>query len=288
MAWLAAGLLALAVYLWATHDLLPSRLQPTAQRVRAPKPRPWTVTDRACELLGWSARRLRVWSWVFASGVGLSWALFLQDPLAGLPLGWIGYQLPGFFLELRAAHTLGLLQRQIGLFVGTVHDHLHARATTVEDALWAGSLAVHDGPLAKPMAHYREQVETRVSLGDRLTTLERAMNWPTVAFFFALLRLHDETGSSAMARAFASLTDKLHEDERIETTIRGELSLHLSVLLISWGATLAIFPYFRITSPIWPALHQHLSLLITLTGFGSAVVFSGVRKFARTQVSVGE
>jgi len=286
---IAAAALALAMYWWITQDLLPSRLTasklPKRTRVNTGA---WSVTVRACEILGWSMARLRWWSWASALGCGIGWALLLQDPLAGLPVGWIGYQLPGFFLELRAGQTLGLLQRQIGIFIGTVHDHLHARGATVEDSLWAASLAISDGPLAKTMVQYRQQVETSMSLSDRLTALERGINWPTVAFFFSLLRLRDETGAEGMAHAFESLTEKMQDDERIQQTVRGELSMYLSVLLISWGATMAIFPYDRLTSATWTAFHLHLGILVTVAAFGSAVVFHGVRKFARMQVAVSD
>ncbi len=281
-------LLAVAVYGKITQDLLPSRISPDSRKKRSGKTRAWSVTLRACEVMGWSPARLRAWSWGSALAAGIGWAVLIQDPLAGLPVGWIGYQLPGFFLELRASQTLGVLQRQIGMFIGTVHDHLHARGATVEDALWAASLAISDGPLAKAMTQYRRQVETNVSLPDRLATLERGINWPTVAFFFSLLRLRDETGTAAMAHAFESLTEKLQDDERIQQTVRGELSMYLSVLLISWAATIAIFPYDRLTSATWPAFHHHLGILVTLAAFGSAVVFHGVRKFARMEVSVAD
>lgn len=283
-----AVLLAIAVYAQVTRDLLPPRAASPARRRRPEKPRPWSVTLRACEVMGWSTTRLRVWSWGSALAAGIGWAVLLQDPLAGLPVGWIGYQVPGFLLELRASHTLGVLQRQLGVFIGTVHDHLHARGATVEDALWAASLAISEGPLAPAMAQYRRQVETHVSLHDRLTALERRINWPTVAFFFSLLRLRDETGTAAMAHAFESLTEKLQDDERIQQTVRGELSMYLTVLLVSWAATIAIFPYDRLTSATWPAFHHHLGVLVTLAAFGSAVVFHGVRKFARMEVAVAD
>ena len=289
MAWIAALCLALAAYAWRTQDLLPVRGAKTERvRRRGPKASSWSVTARAREILGWSPRRLRIWSWGAAALAGGLWAMGLQDPLGSLPVAWIGYQLPGFWLELRAAQTLGLLQRQIGIFIGTVHDHLHARGATVEDALWAGSLAIQDGPLGPVMAQYRLQVETGVSLHDRLIRLERAINWPTVAFFFSLLRLRDETGASSMAHAFESLTEKLQDDERIQQTVRGELSMHMSILLISWAATMGIFPYDRMTNPTWPAFHAHLGVLVTIAALGSAVVFHGVRRFARAQVAVAE
>lgn len=281
-------LLAVAVYGIITRDGLPSRVSLDARKQRPGKPKPWSVTLRACDVLGWSPTRLRAWSWASALAAGMGWAVLLQDPLAGLPVGWIGYQLPGFVLELRASQILALLQRQIGLLIGTVHDHLHARGATVEDALWAASLAIAEGPLAHAMAQYRRQVETNVSLHDRLTALERGINWPTVAFFFSLLRLRDETGTAAMAHAFESLTEKLQDDERIQQTVRGELSMYLSVLLVSWAATMAIFPYDRLTSATWPAFHHHLGILVTLAAFGSAIVFHGVRKFARMEVAVAD
>ena len=287
---IGSALLALAVYGLITRNLLPARVSPDGHPLRSGsgKPRTWSVTFRACEVLGWSPRRLRTWSWVSALAAGIGWAVLLQDPLAGLAVGWIGYQLPGFLLELRAAQTLSVLQRQIGMFIGTVHDHLHARGATVEDALWAASLAISEGPLAPAMAQYRRQADTHVSLHDRLTALERGINWPTVAFFFSLLRLRDETGTAAMAHAFESLTEKLQDDERIQQTVRGELSMYLSILLIAWTATMAIFPYDRLTSATWPAFDHHLGVLVTVAALGSAVVFHGVRKFARMQVAVSD
>lgn len=286
MIMVSALCLALATYLAVTRHLLPER-HPAGGRVMRRRPRkdpPWTVTDRARELLGWSRRRLLLTSWGAASALGLAWALLLQNPLVGLPMGWVGYQLPGLWLELRAARDLATLQRQVGLFVHTAHDHLHARGATVEDALMAATQAVGPGPLSSAMEQYRRHVDAGFSLADRLAALDRAVHWPSMSFFLSLLALRDETGTQSMAHAFDSLMEKLQDDERVQQMIRGELSLYLTILLLSFALDVFIFPYYRVASPQWPLFHRHLALVITATAFASAVVFQGVRKFARAQV----
>jgi type II secretory pathway component PulF len=180
---------------------------------------------------------------------------------------------------------LARLQRQISVFVGAVHDHLHARGATVEDALVAAAEAVGPGPMTPALDQYRRAVEAGWPLRERLAALDRAVNWPSLRFFLALLALRDETGTRSMAQAFDSLQEKLQDDERIQALIRGELSVHLLVLGISLALVVGIWPYYRLMSPNWPLYHQHLSLLVTLAGFAAAVVFHGVHRFTRAQLA---
>ncbi|MDA8192736.1 MAG: type II secretion system F family protein [Thermaerobacter sp.] len=281
---LAAVCLALATYLVATRRLLPTRRPPRPRGPRHPRrPTAWSVTARARTLVGWSPRRYRLTRWISALGVGLGLALWVQDPLVALPYGWIGWELPSLYLELRAARDLARMQRQIALFVGTVHDHLHARGATVEDALMAAT-AAGPGPLSEPLAQYRRHVEAGWSLAERLAALDRAVNWPSFAFFLSLLALRDETGATGMAHAFDSLQEKLQDDERIQAAIRGELSVYLGVLLLSFALVVGVFPFYRLTSPDWPLYHAHLAMLITVSGFTAAVVFQGLHRFTRAQV----
>ena len=287
---LAAVSLGLATYLGVTASLLPSRAAPLpkARALRRVRPAVWSVTDRARQLLGWSVRRLRLTQAVSTAVVGLGMALLVQDPLVALPYGWIGYQLPGLYLALRASRDLARLQRQIALFVGAVHDHLHARGATVEDALMAATDAVGQGPLHAAMMQYRQHVDTGWPMAERLAALDRTVNWPSLRFFLSLLALRDETGATGMAHAFDSLQDKLQDDERIQATIRGELSMYLMVLLVSFALVVGVFPYYRLTSPNWPLYHAHLSILVTVAGFTGAFVFHGIARFTQAQVSVSE
>lgn len=287
---LAACCLALATYWAMTQHVLPTRRPPREASNPAGEARRmvWSVTDRAREILGWSRRRLAVWRWISMIAVGLGVALLEQDVFLLVPFGWIGRQLPDLYLELRAAQDLARLQRQVTLFVGAVHDHLHARGGTVEDALLAATYAVGPGPMAAALDAYRRQVESGWSLPERLAALDRAVNWPSLSFFLSLLALRDETGTESMAPAFDSLLEKLQDDERLQAVIRGELAMNMTVLLISFALVIGIWPYYRIMSPNWPLYHQHLSILVTLSGLAAAIIFRGIHRFMRAQVAVAE
>jgi len=158
----------------------------------------------------------------------------------------------------------------------------------VEDALWAATDAVGPGPLAAALDQYRRHVEAGWSLPERLAALDRTVQWPSLSFFLSLLALRDETGTASMAQAFDSLQEKLQDDERIQATIRGELTLNMTVLLLSFALVVGIWPYYRLVSPNWPLYHAHLAILTTLSGFVAAVIFQGIHRFTRAQVAAAD
>ncbi|MCL8208618.1 MAG: type II secretion system F family protein [Actinomycetia bacterium] len=287
---LAAWAWAVAAYLRVTAGALPTRAAPpgAAARRRAPAPGAgWSVTARSVKLLGWDPGRLRVLAGVTAALVGLGWALVVQNLPAGLFMGIIGWQLPGFAAEVAAGRQLDLLQRQVSVFVGTVNDSLHTQGATAEDALLAAARGVRGGPLAPIAAAYLRRTEAGVPFADRLRLLGQEVDLPSFRFFVDLMQVRERTGVEHMARAFDTLDEQFREDERTQATVRGELSLYLGILVVSLAVDLAVFPAYRAFSPNWPLIRAHLGFLISLAALVGAVVFSGVRRFARARVTAG-
>jgi Flp pilus assembly protein TadB len=283
---LAALAFAVAAWLAATRDPLPARVEPAAtRRAQRPAEPAWSVTLRSYRILGWDPRRMRAWSAVSAVGVGLGWALLVQNLPAGIFCGVIGWQLPGFVAELAAARALDQLQRQLSVFVGTVNDALHAQGATAEAALLAAARGVRGGPLGPIAAAYLRRTEAGVPFADRLRLLAQEVDWPRFRFFVDLMQVRERSGVEHMARAFDTLDEQFREDERTQATVRGELSLYLGILVVGLAIDLAVFPAYRAFSPNWPIIRTHLGFLISLAALAGAVVFSGVRRFARARVA---
>lgn len=283
---LAALAFAVAAWLAATRDPLPVREASSPRRRARPRAEAaWSVTLRSYRILGWDPHRMQVWSGLAAAGVGLGWALLVQNLPAGIFCGIIGWQLPGFVAELAAARALDQLQRQLSVFVGTVNDALHAQGATAEAALLAAARGVHGGPLGPIAAAYLRRAEAGVPFADRLRLLGQEVDWPRFQFFVDLMQVRERTGVEQMARAFDTLDEQFREDERTQATVRGELSLYLGILVVGLAVDLAVFPAYRAFSPNWALIRAHLGFLISLAALAGAVVFSGVRRFARARVA---
>ncbi len=289
IAFVAALALGVAAYLWATRNTLPSRLErakprPQAASVQRTASKGWSVTERSCKVLGMPLARLRIYSWLAALVVGMLWWLAVQNLPAGVFMGAIGFQLPGFWIELRAAKALDQLQRQMSVFVGTVNDALHGRGATAEDAMLAAARTVHGGPMAPIAQTYLQRTEAGVAFEDRVRLLGREVDLPSFHFFTDLMQLRERTGVERMAKAFDLMDEKFRDDERMQASVRGELSIYMGMLLGSLAVNVVVFPVTRLTSSGWPLIAAHLGILISLSALGSVVVFSGVRRFARARV----
>jgi len=285
---LAAGCFAGVVYAALVGPPLPgvARARKPARRARTPRPALWSVTRRSYAVLGWDPARMRMASVLAAVVVGLGWALLVQNLPAGVLMGWIGWQLPGFAAELAASRHLDLLQRQLSVFVGAVHDALMARGATPEDALIQACRGVHGGPLAPMALAFLQRTDANVSLPDRLRFLGDEVDLPHFRLFTDLMLLREETGAAQMAQAFRTLDDQLRDDEHLQSAVRGELGLYMLLLVFGLLADVVVFPAYRILSAHWPLVRAHLSFLITFAALGAAIVFSGVRRFARARVQL--
>lgn len=289
---LAAGIaFAAATYLWTTRRSLPRRPGPSPAAAAAPRRRPkptgWSITLRSLKVLDWPVGRFRVVSWAAAGGVGLLWAVVVQNVVAGAVMGIIGYQLPGLIAEMRASKTLDLLQRQVSVFVGTVNDALHARGATAEEALVTAAREIRSGPLY-PMAHaYLRRTDAYVAFADRVRLLAQEVDLPSFSFFADLMVLRETTGVERMAMAFDLMDEKFRADERMQATVRGELSLYLWMLLVELGLILGVYPAFRVFSSHWALIHTRLGVFIVLAAVAGVVLFTGVRGFARSRVMAG-
>lgn len=283
---LAAVAFGIGTYWWRVGPPLPGRSQ-TGQRPRHRihplRAEAWSVTQRSLEIVGRSPAWLLRTSWICAGVVGVGWAFLVQTPLAGVPMGWVGYQLPGFWVEMRASTVLDQLHRQLSVFIGAVHDALDSTGATVEDAMLSAARAVHGGPLAPMMQRYLQRTDVNIAFPDRIRFLADEVDLPHFRLFADLMRLREETGRSQMAQAFQTLDDQFRDDEHIQATIRGELNMHMFLLLIGFSIDFLVFPIFRMTSPHWDLIRTHLSIVIMLAGVGTAVVFSGIRRFSRAR-----
>lgn len=290
MIWLLSAIAwALAVYAGVTRHLLPSRTERVAPSRDTPTQHVnqarWSVTHRAMDLLGWTPQKLRTASVLSAVGVGLLWILMVQSLTAGIPMAYVGWQLPGYWLEIRAAHGLNHLHRQLTELVGLVHDQLHAQGATVEQALAAAADTLTTGMMGTVMQRFKHQTASNMPLGERLEALKRAIDFPVADFFFQLLRLRDDTGTEDISHAFDSLNEQLQDDERIQVMIQGEMRLHALILVGGFLANLLVFPIFRFGTPNWVLIHDHLKWLLPMSAVVTVIVFGHIRSMNRSQLA---
>lgn len=245
----------------------------------------WSVTQRAQELLGWTPKKLRTASVLCAIGLGIGWLLLVQSALAGIAMAYLGWQLPAWWLEMRAGRGLNILHRQLTEFVGIVHDQLHAQGATVEQALAAAADTLTTGLMGPIMQRFKHQTASNLPLVDRLDTLKRAIDFPVADFFFQLLRLRDDTGTEDISHAFDALNEQLQDDERIQVMIQGEVQMHAIILVGGFLANLLVFPIYRLESPDWAAIHAHLTLLLPLSAAVTVIVFGHLRRMNRSQLA---
>lgn len=286
-AFLSALCWAVAVYLWSLRQLPPPVNTAASTQKRAERVRAWSVTRRSAQIMGWSERTFRLASALSAVLMGALWWLVVQNSVAALLMVAIGWQLPGFWVEWRASKQFSRMQRQIALFVSTVHDQLHGRGATVEDAMMAGVQSITEDPLRPAMQRWLILAQSNVPFIDRLTQLERQIDLPMFSFFTTLIQIKNSTGIQSMARAFDVLTDKLQEDERMQAMVQGELSLYRMIVVGGFLLDVAIFPGFRLLSPHWTIIHAHLGIFIDLAALGSVIVFTGLRHFTQAGVALG-
>lgn len=291
--WLiAAAAWAVVIYLWTTRDLLPTRWpKDSDRRVRRTrktiKESSWSVTARAIRLLGWTPERFRRWSVATALLVGIFWMLLVQNVLAGALMGYLGWQLPAWWLESRAMRGLSDLHRQFAEWVSLIHDQLHSRGSTVDTALAATATSFTTGPLAPVMAEYLRATGSGMPLRDRLAMVRHAIDLPTADFFFQLLLLRDQSGSEDMAHAFDSLDEKLQDDEQVQALIQSEVRMHSLFLVGGFFANLVVYPLYRVTGADWPAIHAHLNVLVTGSALLTVMIFASIRRFIQAQMAVG-
>ena len=149
----------------------------------------------------------------------------------------------------------------------------------------SAALAVTTGPLQPIAKVYLQQTEAGVAFADRVRMLGAEVDLPSFNFFAELMQLRENTGVERMAKAFDLMDEKFREDERIQAAVRGELGMYMSLLIVTLLINVAVFPLTRVLSTDWPVIHAGLGFLVTGSALGSAVVFSGVRRFARARVS---
>lgn len=282
---------ALAMYLYATRNILPLRtwrdaLRDKTRRIKKSSPA-WSVTKRAMRLLGWSPARFRLLSLISAGLLGVFWLLVVQDLLAAAIMAYIGWQLPALWLEIRATRDMGDLHRQFSEFVTLIYDQLYSRGATVDTALTQSATEFTTGPIAPMMAAYLRMAGGGAPLHERLAGLRQAIDLPTADFFFQLLMLRDQSGAEDMSHAFNALDEKLQDDEHLQTTIRGEIRMHSFFLIAGFLANFVAFPLFRFTNTDWAAIHAHLQIVVTGSAVVTVIVFWGIRRFTKAQLQIG-
>ena len=287
---LAAIVLALAAYWWMTSQALPERqVVEGAGRGKRPavrrNPQGWNITVRSCKVLGISMVRVQMFSWISAVAIGVAWAILVKAPLAGLVMGYAGYQFPGMYVELRASGVLDLLQRQVSIFVSSVNDALHMNGKTAEDAMATACEAVRNGPLEPATRKFLQMTDAGVGFSDRVHLLGNEVDLPAFSFFADLMQIREQTGVQQMSRAFQILDEKFQDDERIITSIRGEIGTYAAILFGAMLLNFLVFPAYRFLDPTeWPIIAAHLGVLIVANTIATVAVLMGVRHFLRARV----
>lgn len=263
--------------------LAPRTEQPQAATPTKPKVTKgaW-VTQQSIQLLAWDPQMMRLMGLMLGGGLGVAWGLLVHNPVDGGLMGIIGYQIPGFAAEVRAARLLGARMHQISLFVGTFADRLETGAP-VPQALDTAARAITTPPLRAEADLLLRRLAGGTDVGRALTAMGERIQLPMWDLFVDLVILSQRVGGNALL--FRDLDWQLQELERIQQEFRTLTQVYMVIVGILFGVSIIAIPAQAVGDPaLWHYVSTHLAF-IPLAGSGLAVlVFGGIRRYARMRV----
>lgn len=243
------------------------------------------ITLRSLKVLGKSPVTLYIQSWISAIAAGFIWTFIAQSYGAGIIMGFVGYQLPGLWVEKRASRHLDALGSQVSLFVSTVADMLHG-GKTLADAQETGSLLMREAPMKPITEQYLSAIEGMVPIVQATENMAKGVDMPNFYFYADVIAAIKEAGGTG-GRGLQILDWELQEQEEIQADLKGDISLWMGLLLFFLGVTLAGPFVYRFGLPnIWKEIPQHMFWVPIGSAIGTLIVFSGLRRLSRYRVSI--
>lgn len=243
------------------------------------------VTLRSLKVLGISPLTLYVESWISAFVVGIAWLFIAQSYGAGIVMGFVGYQLPGLWVEKRASRHLDALANQVSLFVSTVADMLKS-GKTLADAQETGSLLMREDPMKLIVQQYLQEVAGMVPIVQATENMAKSVDMSNFYFYADVIAAIKVAGGTG-GRGLQILDYELQEEEEIQADLKGDISLWMGLLLFFLGITLAGPFVYRFGLPeIWQEIPSHMGWVPVVSAVGTLIIFSGVRGLSRYRVSI--
>ena len=242
------------------------------------------VTEQSFRVLGWSPDAVRVASIVSATASALAWWLITRNAVTGALMAAIGWQLPGFIAELRAAGALTTQVRQVSTFISTFADSLET-GHTVGQAVDDGARAVVGAPLQQEAEMIIRRIHGGSSITDALRAMGETVHMPLWDLFVDLVGLNQEMGTSAAL--FRDLDWRLQEEDRMQVEFRTLIAAYMAIVALMLAIIVGSAPVQAMSDPrMWHYVTAHLGW-IPLGATGIAVlVFGGLRKYARMRVAL--
>lgn len=243
------------------------------------------VTLRSLKVLGISPYTLYVESWISAFVVGVAWLFIAQSYGAGIVMGFVGYQLPGLWVEKRASRHLDALANQVSLFVSTVADMLKS-GKTLADAQETGSLLMREDPMKLIAQQYLQEVAGMIPIVQATENMAKSVDMGNFYFYADVIAAIKVAGGTG-GRGLQILDYELQEEEEIQADLKGDISLWMGLLLFFLGITLAGPFVYRFGLPdIWQEIPSHMGWVPVVAAVGTLIIFSGVRGLSRYRVSI--
>lgn len=247
------------------------------------KAKAW-VTEQSLAVLGWSPEGLRLLSIACAALVGIGWGLAMANPIAGIMMAVVGWQLPGFYAELRAAGALTARGHQIATFIEIFADAVEI-GRPAGAAVEAAALAVTGPPLENEAQALIRRVNGGASITEALTILGDAIRLPLWDLFVDLVRLNQYTVNRA--DVFRDLDWQLQENDRVQVEFRTLIMAYMALLTVFFAIMLAAGPLEAITEPhLWHFVTTRLTFIPLILTIIAIIVFSGLRKYGRMRIAL--
>ncbi|WP_298203074.1 pilus assembly protein TadB [Desulfosporosinus sp.] len=243
------------------------------------------VTLQSLRILGVPYTRYRVLSFVFGFLAAFAWLTIAQNYVAAIVMYAVGFQLPGLYYERKASSLLDAQDRQVAIFVGTTADGL-ANGRTINEALWQAALLMREEPMHSIAQNYLKRIGGNVSIADAVADMAKEVNTPSFLFFADLVATVKNVGTDGN-NSFEVLDYKFHEEEDIQSDMRGEVSIWMGILISFFTISLAGPFIYRIFMPdIWQFVPHNMGWLIILSSIGSLIIFTTLRSYSRYRVTL--
>jgi Flp pilus assembly protein TadB len=221
---------------------------------------------------------------VCAVGSALGWWVITRNPVTGALMAIIGWQLPGFVAELRAAGALTTQVRQISTFIGTFADSLETDHT-VGQAVDDGARAVTGPPLQAEAELVIRRIHGGSSVTDALRAMGETVKLPLWDLYVDLVGLNQDMGASS--GLFRDLDWQLQEEDRVQVEFRTLIGAYMAIIVAFLAIILASAPIQAMSDPrMWHYVTAHLGWIPLIATGIAVVVFGGLRKYARMRVAL--
>ncbi|WP_018305456.1 type II secretion system F family protein [Desulfitobacterium hafniense] len=289
---LSALAMAIAFFLWQknkekglTFDEIREETVKNVRKKEEKAKKGNVITLQSLTILGVPYLRYRVLSFAFGFIVSFAWLAIAQNYIAAIIMYAVGFQLPGLYYERKAVGLLDMRDRQVAIFVGTTADGL-SNGRTINEALWQAALLMREEPMHSIAETYMKKIGANVPIEIAISEMAQEINTPSFLFFADLVATVKKVGTTG-SDSFDILDFKFKEEEDIQSDLRGEVSLWMTLLLAFLSVPLAGPLVYRSFMPeVWSVIPTTFGWLLALSAIGTVIIFNSLRKYSRFRVTL--